>query len=116
MKRLLISFLAVLAVAGAFAAKKPTVVVKGTAVEKTPVRITFNGDNAVVTFSDNTQQTEVMSDVVVRFDEDATGIQQVRQDPRQGRKDIYDLQGRKVNDRRQPKGVYVVGGRKVVVK
>ena len=110
------SLLAVLAVAAAFAAKKPTVVVKGTAVEKTPVRITFDGDQVVVTFSDQSQQTEPMSDVVVRFEDDATGIRSVRQEPRQEHKGVYDLQGRKADDRRLSKGVYVVNGRKVVIK
>ena len=48
------------------------------------------------------------------FDNDATALTLVNSEERTVNSDVYDLQGRKVNN--PAKGLYIVNGRKVVVK
>jgi hypothetical protein len=45
---------------------------------------------------------------------DATGISEVRSMTEDGRNDIYDLQGRKVQT--PGKGLYIVNGKKVIIQ
>jgi hypothetical protein len=49
------------------------------------------------------------------LDEDLTGIQDVRSQMEDVRSDIFDMQGRKVQSPTK-KGVYIMNGRKVVIK
>ncbi|MFA6778708.1 MAG: T9SS type A sorting domain-containing protein [Paludibacteraceae bacterium] len=51
----------------------PIVLVNGQSVEKTPSKISFDGDNVVVSFSDGTTQSQDMSTTVVKFTEE-TGV------------------------------------------
>ena len=44
-----------------------TIVINGTAVEKTLTQITFNGDQVVLKFSDNSSQTTDMANVTITF-------------------------------------------------
>ena len=54
-----------LTVGTAFADNSQVVIINGQKVEKVATKITFNGDNAVVTFSDGTTDTADMSNVVI---------------------------------------------------
>jgi hypothetical protein len=45
---------------------------------------------------------------------DATGISEVRSMTEDGKNDIYDLQGRKVQN--PGKGLYIVNGKKVIIQ
>lgn len=51
-------------------------VVNGETVEKTVAKMTFEGDNVVITFDDNQTQTAVMNTVVLNF-VDPSGIQNI---------------------------------------
>ncbi len=52
-----------------------TIVINGTAVEKTLTQITFNGDQVVLKFSDNSSQTTDMANVSITFSaSESTGI------------------------------------------
>ena len=54
-----------LTVGTAFADNSQIVIINGQKVEKVATKITFNGDNAVVTFSDGSSQSADMSQVVI---------------------------------------------------
>ena len=59
----------------AWAGKVQTVTINGEAVTATVCNITFDGDNVVLHFSDQSSQTADMNDVVISFSEGtATGI------------------------------------------
>lgn len=81
--------------------------INGQTVEKTVARITFDGDNAVLQFTDNTSETADMGTVVLTFDfNTATAIYELK--PTVGRLldmngleagtsiEIYDAAGKKV--------------------
>lgn len=62
----------------AFAENKQTVTIDGQAVGKTVKEITFDGDNVILSYSDNTSDTKDMSLVSLAFTYDGTtGIDQV---------------------------------------
>ena len=52
----------------------------------------------------------------LEFDESVTGIKNLTSDASKGEDTIYDLQGRRVERSTLKRGIYIVGGRKVVVK
>ena len=54
-----------LTVGTAFADNSQVVIINGQKVEKVATKITFNGDNAVVSFSDGSSQSADMSQVVI---------------------------------------------------
>ncbi len=54
-----------LTVGTAFADNSQVVIINGQEVEKVATKITFSGDNAIVTFSDGTTDTADMSNVVI---------------------------------------------------
>lgn len=54
-----------LTVGTAFADNSQVVIINGQEVEKVATKITFNGDNAVVSFSDGSSQSADMSQVVI---------------------------------------------------
>lgn len=51
----------------------------------------------------------------IAFEDDPTGIKTVNNNNNTNRSAIYDLQGRKVNPSRAIKGVYVSGGKKIMI-
>ena len=83
--------------------------------------ITFNDGNMVVS-QNGTKTTLALSDLSKMFFSTTSGIQQTENEPAtKSSDDIYDLSGRKIVNRKSvnrkyPKGIYIVGGRKVVVK
>ena len=56
-----------LTVGTAFADNSQVVIINGQEVEKFATKITFSGDNAIVTFSDGTTDTADMSNVVIHL-------------------------------------------------
>ena len=54
-----------------------TLIINGEVVEKIVTKITFEGDNAVLTFSDETNITEDMGNVILRFSSSPTSIKNV---------------------------------------
>lgn len=66
MKKLFTVLFALVTIAGsAFADNSQIVIINGQEVEKFATKITFSGDNAIVTFSDGTTDTADMSNVVI---------------------------------------------------
>ena len=97
------------------------VTINGTTQSQTVKRITFNGDDIVLVFADDSQQTVdltavkmnfVYDDVVNRisYHADATKVKE--------QTGVYNLNGQFLGDTREtlPKGIYIVDGRKEVVK
>ena len=54
-----------------------TLIINGDVVEKIVTKITFEGDNAVLTFSDETNISEDMGNVILRFSSSPTSIKNV---------------------------------------
>jgi hypothetical protein len=50
------------------------------------------------------------------MDDDATGINDVKTNPKTHSESWYTLDGRKLNGKPTVKGMYIKGGRKVVIK
>lgn len=93
------------------------VIVNNQTVAKDVTKITFEGDNAVITFADNTQQTADMESVSINFLYDTTGLRNVKSDDASQQK-VYNLKGQLVNNNTKglKKGVYVVDGKKIIIK
>jgi len=64
MKKILLATLFLISMS---ANAKQTLTINGTEVDKTVVTMTFSGDDVVLTFSDDTDQTVDMSTVVISF-------------------------------------------------
>ena len=119
-KLCLLAFVAMLAVA-AWGDNKQTVTVNGTMQSRAVKRITFNGDEIVLVFADNTQKTVEMTAVKIDFvyDNLANSVSYQMETPKvKEQTGIYNLNGQSVSDTREklPKGIYIVDGRKEVVK
>ena len=70
-----------------------------------------NGDNLFNIFINGGQRATISNELLVKA-ENATGIDAIRKESENGK--VYDLNGRQVNSPR--KGVYIINGRKVLVK
>ena len=120
MNRFYLFVMAVLLSVNVLAENKQTVTVGGQAVGKTVKEITFDGDNVTLSYSDGTSSTEDMSLVKLAFTYDggATGIDQAEmgQPSLQGR--CFNLNGQLVGTSTEglSKGVYIVNGKKVIIK
>lgn len=116
----LLAFMVMLAVT-TWADNKQTVTVNGTKQSQAVKCITFNGDEIVLVFVDNTQQTVEMTAVKIDFVYDNVENSVFYQMETQKVKEqtgIYNLNGQSVGGTREklPKGIYIVDGRKEVVK
>lgn len=117
----LITLLAVLATTfcSAMADNTQTVVVDGTTVGKNVTRLTFSGDNVVMTFADNSTQTADMSLVSISFTySPATAIDGIEQENKNIVKKVYNLNGQYVGNTTEglAKGLYIVNGKKMVIR
>ena len=101
-----------------FAGNKQTVTIDGQVIEKTISEITFDGDNVVLHYADNTSATEDMSRVTLSFSYTTTGISQVEGIKKALQGKVYNLQGQYVGSSLQglSKGVYIINGKKVIIK
>lgn len=103
----------------AFAENKQTVTIDDQAVGKTVKEITFDGDNVILSYSDNTSDTKDMSLVSLAFTYDGTtGIDQVETTEKALQGKVFNLNGQYVGTSTEglAKGVYIVNGKKVIIK
>ncbi len=105
----------------AFADNKQTVTINGSAVDgKTVTEITFDGDNVILKYSDNSFDTEDMSLVKLAFtyDNTPTGINQVETVKKALEGKVFNLNGQLVGTSTEglAKGIYIVNGKKVIIK
>ena len=79
MKKLLFLFSTVLLMHASSikAATTQTLIINGEPVEKIVTKITFDGDLAVLTFSDATEISEDMGNVILRFSDSPTSIKNI---------------------------------------
>ena len=101
-----------------FAGSKQTVKIDGLLIEKTVSEITFDGDNVVLQYADNTSDQADMSLVTLSFTYQTTGISQIEGIKQALQGKVYNLQGQCVGSSLQglSKGVYIINGKKVIIK
>lgn len=118
MKKAYLLLLAGMLSTAVFAGSKQTVKIDGQLIEKTVSEITFDGDNVVLQYADNTSDQADMSLVTLSFTYQTTGISQVEDIKKALRGKVYNLQGQYVGSSLQglSKGVYMINGKKVVIK
>lgn len=118
MKKAYLLLLAGMLSTAVFADNKQTVKIEGQVIEKTISEITFDGDNVVLHYADNTSATEDMSLVTLSFSYTTTGISQVEGIKKALQGKVYNLQGQFVGSSLQglSKGVYIINGKKVIIK
>lgn len=118
MKKAYLLLLAGMLSTAVFAGSKQTVKIDGRVIEKTVSEITFDGDNVVLLYSDNTSDQEDMSLVTLSFTYQTTGISQIEDIKKALQGKVYNLQGQYVGSSLQglSKGVYIINGQKVIIK
>ena len=118
MKKAYLLLLAGMLSTAVFAGSKQTVKIDGQLIEKTVSEITFDGDNVVLQYSDNTSGQADKSLVTLSFTYQTTGISQVEDIKKALRGKVYNLQGQYVGSSLQglSKGVYIINGKKVIIK
>lgn len=119
MKKAYLLLLAGMLSAAVFAGSKQTVKIDGQVIGKTVSEITFDGDNVVLQYSDNTSDNGDMSLVTLSFSySTTTGISQVEGIKQALQGKVYNLQGQCVGSSLQglSKGVYIINGKKVIIK
>lgn len=118
MKKAYLLLLAGMLSTAVFAGSKQTIKIDGQVIEKTVSEITFDGDNVVLQYADNTSDQADMSLVTLSFTYQTTGISQVEDIKKALRGKFYNLQGQYVGSSLQglSKGVYIINGKKVIIK
>lgn len=118
MKKAYLLLLAAMLSTATFAGSKQTVKIDGLLIEKTVSEITFDGDNVVLQYADNTSDQADMSLVTLSFTYQTTGISQVEGIKQALQGKVYNLQGQYVGSSLQglSKGVYMINGKKVIIK
>ena len=118
MKKAYLLLLAGMLSTAVFAGSKQTVKIDGQLIEKTVSEITFDGDNVVLQYADNTSDQADMSLATLSFTYQTTGISQVEDIKKALRGKVYNLQGQYVGSSLQglSKGVYIINGKKVIIK
>ena len=101
-----------------FADNKQIVKIDGSPVDKTVKEMTFDGDNVILTYSDESSATEDMSLVTLSFSYTTTGINQVETVKKALQGKVYNLNGQLVGTSTDglAKGIYIVNGKKVIIK
>ena len=97
----------------AYADNKQTVKIDGNVIDKVVTEITFEGDDVVLNYADNTSETKDMSLVTLSFSySTTTGISQVEGIKQALQGKVYNLQGQCVGSSLQglSKGVYIING------
>lgn len=91
---------------------RQTLTVDETEVPKTVTEIRFDGNNAILQFSDSSTMTVDMQQVrlCLTYD-DETGIGSLRLNGDSDTR-VYELSGRQVNNKNLRNGIYVIDGKK----
>ena len=118
MKKAYLLLLAGMLSTAVFAGNKQTLKIEGQVIEKTISEITFDGDNVVLHYADNSSDQADMSLVTLSFSYTTTGISQVEGIKQALQGKVYNLQGQCVGSSLQglSKGVYIINGKKVIIK
>lgn len=102
-----------------YAETEQTVIINGTEIDKFVSNQTFNGNNVTLQFDDNTSQTEDMSKVSISLSyENTTGITNITSMDNSGKSKVYNLNGQYMGKDANAlnKGVYIINGKKTVIK
>lgn len=102
-----------------YAETEQTVIINGTEIDKFASNLTFNGNNVTLQFDDNTSQTEDMSKVSISLSyENTTGITNITSMDNSGKSKVYNLNGQYMGKDANAlnKGVYIINGKKTVIK
>lgn len=118
MKKAYLLLLAGMLSTAVFAGSKQTIKIDGQVIEKTVSEITFDGDNVVLQYSDNTSDQADMSLVTLSFTYPTTGISQIEDIKKALQGKVYNLLDQCVGSSLQglSKGVYIINGKKVIIK
>ena len=120
MNRIYLFLLMGLMASNVMADNKQTITINGSTVDKTVKEITFDGDNVTLVYSDETSQMEDMSLVKLAFayEGSATGINQVESVKKALQGKVFNLNGQLVGTSTDglSKGIYIVDGKKVIIK
>ena len=97
---------------------KQTVTIDGAQVSKTVREITFNGDNVTLSYADGTDETQDMSLVKLSFAYITTGISNIETSNNVLAGKVFNLNGQFVGTSTEglAKGIYIVNGKKVIIK
>ena len=105
---------------GSWAKGEQTITINGLTIGKSAKKITFSGEKAMITYADGSKQTENMGLIQLSFTYSTNGgikkIETTGQKLVDNR--VYNLNGQYVGTTLNglSKGVYIVNGKKVVVK
>lgn len=102
-----------------YAETEQTVIINGTEIDKFVSNLTFNGNNVTLQFDDNTSLTEDMSKVSISLSyENTTGITNITSMDNSGKSKVYNFNGQYMGKDTNAlnKGVYIINGKKTVIK
>lgn len=118
MKKISLLLLGSLLFVNAMADNKQTLTINGSQIAQTVTQIAFDGDNVILTYSDNSSLTTDMSLVKIAFEYGTTGISQVNTAEKALVGKVFNLNGQLVGTSTEglAKGMYIVNGKKVIVK
>lgn len=104
----------------AIADTEHTVTVNGEAIDGFITELTFNGDQVTMKFEDGSTQTDDMSlvSIALTYSETSTGITEIETDDQSTVKRVYTISGQYVGTSTEglPQGIYIVNGKKTIVK
>lgn len=105
---------------GSWAKGEQTITINGLTIGKSAKKITFSGEKAMITYADGSKQTENMGLIELSFTYSTNGgIKKIETaDQKLVDTRVYNLNGQYVGTTLNglSKGVYIVNGKKVVVK
>lgn len=120
MKRLCFMLLLALVSLQLSAENEQTVTVNGITVDKVVKSISFDGDFIVLTYTDDTSDREDMEQVTLAFkyDEHSTGVDLIKANQDKKSQQVFNLNGMAVGKsfKGLHRGVYIINGKKVLVK
>nr|WP_288182295.1 subtilase [uncultured Prevotella sp.] len=119
MKKTYLLLLAGMFASVVFANNKQTVKIDGNVSDKTVTEITFDGDNVTLNYADNSSETKDMSLVALSFSYDSTtGINKIEEVKKSLQGKVFNLNGQLVGNSLEglSKGIYIVNGKKVIIK
>ena len=122
MKQLRLILVIILSVCwvGSWAKGEQTITINGLTIGKSAKKITFSGEKAMITYADGSKQTENMGLIQLSFTYSTNGG--IKKIETTGQKlvdtRVYNFNGQYVGTTLNglSKGVYIVNGKKVVVK